>query len=119
MSALFSGTKGTGKTMAAGILANHLKQDHYRIDLSFVVSKYIGETEKNLHRLLDTANQSETILSFDEADALFGKRSEVNDSYDRYVNIRINYRMAILIGEPLDQRISAGLQIHLQRYKRA
>ncbi|MHC4086016.1 MAG: ATP-binding protein [Planctomycetota bacterium] len=91
ISALFSGVSGTGKTMAAEILANHLKLDLYRIDLSAVVSKYIGETEKNLRRVFDAAEQSGAILFFDEADALFGKRSEVKDSHDRYANIEINY----------------------------
>lgn len=91
ISALFSGPSGTGKTMSAEILANHLKLDLYRIDLSAVVSKYIGETEKNLRRMFDAAEQSGAILFFDEADALFGKRSEVKDSHDRYANIEINY----------------------------
>lgn len=88
---LFSGPSGTGKTMAAEILANHLKLDLYRIDLSGVVSKYIGETEKNLRHVFDAAEKSGVILFFDEADALFGKRSEVKDSHDRYANIEINY----------------------------
>lgn len=91
ISALFSGSSGTGKSMAAEILANHLKLDLYRIDLSAVVSKYIGETEKNLRRVFDAAEQSGAILFFDEADALFGKRTEVKDSHDRYANIEINY----------------------------
>jgi ATP-dependent 26S proteasome regulatory subunit len=91
ISALFSGPSGTGKTMAAEILANHLKLDLYRIDLSAVVSKYIGETEKNLRKVFDAAEQSGSILFFDEADALFGKRSEVKDSHDRYANIEVNY----------------------------
>lgn len=91
ISALFSGPSGTGKTMAAEILANHLKLDLYRIDLAGVVSKYIGETEKNLRRLFDAAEQTGSILFFDEADALFGKRSEVKDSHDRYANIEVNY----------------------------
>ena len=91
ISALFSGPSGTGKTMAAEILANHLKLDLYRIDLAGVVSKYIGETEKNLRRLFDAAEHSGAILFFDEADALFGKRSEVKDSHDRYANIEVNY----------------------------
>jgi SpoVK/Ycf46/Vps4 family AAA+-type ATPase len=77
--------------MAAEILAKHLKQNHYRIDLLAVVSNYIGETEKNLRQVLDAAEQSEAILFFDEADAIFGKRSEVKDSHDRYANIEINY----------------------------
>jgi len=91
ISALFSGSSGTGKTMAAEILAHHLELDLYRIDLAGVVSKYIGETEKNLRSVFDAAEQSGAILFFDEADALFGKRSEVKDSHDRYANIEINY----------------------------
>ncbi len=91
ISALFSGPSGTGKTMAAEILANHLQLDLFRIDLSGVVSKYIGETEKNLRNVFDAAEQSGAILFFDEADALFGKRTEVKDSHDRYANIEINY----------------------------
>ncbi len=91
ISALFSGASGTGKTMAAEVLANELGLDLYRIDLSSVVSKYIGETEKNLKRVFDAAEQGGTILLFDEADALFGRRSEVKDSHDRYANIEISY----------------------------
>ncbi len=91
ISALFAGDSGTGKTMAAEVIANALKLNLYRIDLSSVVSKYIGETEKNLRRLFDAAEDGGAILFFDEADALFGKRSEVKDSHDRYANIEINY----------------------------
>jgi hypothetical protein len=91
ISALFSGESGTGKTMAAEVLANGLDLDLYRIDLSAVVSKYIGETEKNLRQVFDEAEDGGAILLFDEADALFGKRSEVKDSHDRYANIEINY----------------------------
>jgi hypothetical protein len=91
ISALFAGESGTGKTMAAEVMANHLRLNLYRIDLSAVVSKYIGETEKNLRRLFDAAEDGGAILFFDEADALFGKRSEVKDSHDRYANIEINY----------------------------
>ena len=91
ISALFAGASGTGKTMAAEVLANDLRLDLYRIDLSSVVSKYIGETEKNLRRVFDAAEDGGAILFFDEADALFGKRSEVKDSHDRYANIEINY----------------------------
>jgi SpoVK/Ycf46/Vps4 family AAA+-type ATPase len=91
ISALFSGPSGTGKTMAAGIIANDLCLNLYRIDLSAVVSKYIGETEKNLRQLFDAAEDGGAILFFDEADALFGKRSEVKDGHDRYANIEINY----------------------------
>ena len=88
---LFSGASGTGKTMAAEVIASALKLDLYKIDLSMVVSKYIGETEKNLNRIFKEAEQSNSILFFDEADALFGKRSEVRDSHDRYANIEISY----------------------------
>jgi AAA+ superfamily predicted ATPase len=91
ISALFAGASGTGKTMAAEVLADVLRLDLYRIDLSGVVSKYIGETEKNLRRVFDAAEDGGAILFFDEADALFGKRSEVKDSHDRYANIEINY----------------------------
>ncbi|MEO6740834.1 MAG: ATP-binding protein [Chthoniobacteraceae bacterium] len=91
ISALFAGASGTGKTMAAEVLANELRLNLYRIDLSAVVSKYIGETEKNLRRLFDAGESGGAILFFDEADALFGKRSEVKDSHDRYANIEINY----------------------------
>ncbi|MDD5094796.1 MAG: ATP-binding protein [Dehalococcoidia bacterium] len=91
ISALFVGPSGTGKTLAAEVLANHLRLDLYRIDLSQVVSKYIGETEKNLRRVFDAAEDSGAILLFDEADALFGKRSEVKDSHDRYANIEVSY----------------------------
>ena len=89
--ALFSGVSGVGKTMAAEVLANELRLDLYRIDLSQVVNKYIGETEKNLSRVFDAAEESGAILLFDEADALFGKRTEVRDSHDRFANIEISY----------------------------
>jgi ATP-dependent 26S proteasome regulatory subunit len=91
VNALFAGESGTGKTMAAEVIANELRLNLYRIDLSAVVSKYIGETEKNLRRLFDAAEDGGAILFFDEADALFGKRSEVKDSHDRYANIEVNY----------------------------
>jgi hypothetical protein len=91
ITALFAGDSGTGKTLAAEVLANELRLNLYRIDLSAVVSKYIGETEKNLRRLFDAAEDGGAILFFDEADALFGKRSEVKDSHDRYANIEVNY----------------------------
>ncbi len=91
ISALFSGASGTGKTMAAEVLANELRLDLYRIDLSSVVSKYIGETEKNMRRVFDAAEAGGAILLFDEADALFGKRSEVKDAHDRYANTEVNY----------------------------
>jgi hypothetical protein len=91
INALFAGESGTGKTMAAEVLSHHLGLSLHRIDLSAVVSKYIGQTEKNLRRLFDAADNGGAVLFFDEADALFGKRSEVKDSHDRYANIEINY----------------------------
>ncbi len=91
ISALFAGASGTGKTMAAEVIAGELRLDLYRIDLSAVVSKYIGETEKNLRRVFDAAETGGAILLFDEADALFGKRSEVKDSHDRYANMEVSY----------------------------
>jgi len=91
ISALFSGASGTGKTMAAEVLAKEFQLDLYRIDLSAVVSKYIGETEKNLRRIFDAAEAGGAILLFDEADALFGKRSEVKDSHDRHANVEVSY----------------------------
>ena len=91
VNALFAGVSGTGKTMAAEIIARELQLDLYKIDLSMVVSKYIGETEKNLSQLFEAARRANAILFFDEADALFGKRSEVHDSHDRYANIEISY----------------------------
>jgi hypothetical protein len=98
ISALFAGESGTGKTMAAEVMANELHLDLYRIDLSSVVSKYIGETEKNLRRVFDAAEDSGAILLFDEADALFGKRSEVRDSHDRYANIEVSYLLQRMEG---------------------
>jgi AAA+ superfamily predicted ATPase len=91
ISVLFAGVSGTGKTMAAEILARHLRLDLYRVDLAGVVSKYIGETEKNLKKIFDAAERSGAILFFDEADALFGKRTDVKDSHDRFANIEVNY----------------------------
>jgi SpoVK/Ycf46/Vps4 family AAA+-type ATPase len=91
ITSLFAGPSGTGKTMAAEILAAHLNLNLYRIDLAGVVSKYVGETEKNLRRVFDAAERSGAILFFDEADALFGSRTEVRDSHDRYANVEINY----------------------------
>jgi hypothetical protein len=89
--ALFHGASGTGKTMAADAIANTLQMQLFRIDLAGVVSKYIGETEKNLRTIFDEAARADAVLFFDEADALFGKRSEVKDAHDRYANIEINY----------------------------
>ena len=91
LNVLFTGPSGTGKTMAAEVLAGELSLDLYQIDLSSVVSKYIGETEKNLSAIFREAEQSQALLFFDEADALFGKRTEVKDAHDRYANIEVNY----------------------------
>jgi hypothetical protein len=91
ISALFAGASGTGKTMGAEVLARELRLDLYRIDLSAVISKYIGETEKNLRRVFDAAEVGGVILLFDEADALFGKRTEVKDSHDRHANVEVSY----------------------------
>ena len=91
ISTLFAGTSGTGKTMAAEVLAQELNLNLYKIDLSSVVSKFIGETEKNLRRIFDAAETGGAILLFDEADSLFGKRSEVKDSHDRYANMEVSY----------------------------
>ncbi len=91
ITALFAGASGTGKTLAAEVLAAELKLDLYKIDLSTIISKYIGETEKNLGKVFDAAEMGGAILLFDEADALFGKRNEVKDSHDRYANIEVSY----------------------------
>jgi hypothetical protein len=91
ISALFSGPPGTGKTLSAQIIASELGIDLYRIDLSTVVSKYVGETEKNLEKIFSEASESNAILFFDEADTIFGKRSEVKDAQDRYANLEVGY----------------------------
>ena len=91
ISALFAGPPGTGKTLAAQIMANRLGIDLYRIDLSSVVSKYVGETEKQLEQIFTEASESNAILFFDEADSIFGKRSEVKGAHDRYANIEVSY----------------------------
>ena len=91
LNVLFTGPPGTGKTLAASVIANELGLELYKIDLSTIVSKYIGETEKNLSKIFSEAESSNAILFFDEADSLFGKRSEVRDSHDRYANIQVGY----------------------------
>ncbi len=91
LSVLFSGPPGTGKTMVAGIIASELEMDLYKIDLSRVVSKYVGETEKNLAKIFDEAKESHSIILFDEADSLFSKRTEVKSSIDRYANLEVNF----------------------------
>src|SRR3954447_9226947 len=97
---LFAGESGTGKTMAAQVLAAQLGLEIFRVDLATIVSKYIGETEKNLDRIFTAADGSNAILFFDEADALFGKRSEVSDSHDRYANIEVAYLLQKMEGYP-------------------
>jgi hypothetical protein len=91
LNVLFFGPPGTGKTMAAEVIACELQLDLYRIDLSQIISKYVGDTEKNLDRIFSAAENSNAILFFDEADALFGKRSEIRDSHDRYANVEVSY----------------------------
>jgi SpoVK/Ycf46/Vps4 family AAA+-type ATPase len=122
LSALFTGQSGTGKTMAAAIIARELGLELYRIDLSAVVSKYVGETEKNLGRVFDEAWRSNAVIFFDEADALFGKRSEVRDSHDRYANIEVNYLLQrmdsfegiAILASNLAQNIDDAFQRRLQ-----
>jgi hypothetical protein len=96
ISAMFSGASGTGKTMAAEILAGELELDLLRVNLAGIVSKYVGETSKNLHRIFDAAQRSGAILLFDEADALFGTRTEVRDSHDRYAVLEINHLLQLM-----------------------
>jgi SpoVK/Ycf46/Vps4 family AAA+-type ATPase len=91
VTALFAGDSGTGKTMSAEVIAGHLGLDLYVIDLATVVDKYVGETEKNLERVFGEADGVNGVLLFDEADAIFGKRSEVRDAHDRYANIEVAY----------------------------
>jgi len=115
--ALFAGPAGTGKTEAAEALAGELGLDLYRVDLSRVVSKYIGETEKNLDRIFAQAEAAEAVLFFDEADALFGKRSEVKDAHDRYANAGVghllerieSYPGIVILATNLPERIDESL----------
>lgn len=94
VSALFFGPSGTGKTLAASLIASELELDLYRVDLSQVVSKYVGETEKNLSRVFDAAEETGAVLLFDECDALFGKRGEIQMAHDRYANVEVSYLLA-------------------------
>jgi SpoVK/Ycf46/Vps4 family AAA+-type ATPase len=111
--ALFAGPSGTGKTMAAEVIANEVRLDLYKIDLAGVVSKYIGETEKNLDRIFAAAQGTNTILLFDEADALFGKRSEVRDSHDRYANLEISYLLQKMDAYEGTAILSSNLRHHM------
>ncbi|RCJ41015.1 hypothetical protein A6770_36605 [Nostoc minutum NIES-26] len=110
---LFSGPSGTGKTLAAGVLANELNLDLYRIELSAVVSKYIGETEKNLQQIFDAAESGGVILLFDEADSIFGKRSEVKDSKDRNANLEVSYLLQRMESYPGMAILTTNLQSNL------
>ena len=124
--ALFSGPSGTGKTMAAEIMARELGFSVFRVNLKQVLSMYIGETEKNLARVLMTAEKKKAVLLFDEADALFGKRSEVKDSHDRYANVEVSYLLERLGSYPglviltsnqkvaLDPKVRCLLKYHLE-----
>ncbi len=122
LNVLFSGPSGTGKTMAAEIVAKELGLDLYKIDLSLVVNKYIGETEKNLGRIFAEARTSNAILFFDEADAIFGKRSEVKDAHDRYANIEIGYLLQklechegmVILASNLSKNIDEAFQRRMQ-----
>ena len=123
---LFVGPSGTGKTLAAEVLAQTLGRDLFKVDLSAIVSKYIGETEKNLQRVFEGAERSDAVLFFDEADALFGKRSEVKDAHDRYANIEINYLLQRLeeyegivilatnLAQNIDDAFSRRIQISIE-----
>jgi SpoVK/Ycf46/Vps4 family AAA+-type ATPase len=121
--ALFSGPSGTGKTMAAEVIANAAGLDLYKIDLAAVVSKYVGETESNLGRIFDEAADSDAVLLFDEADALFGERSEVSDAHDRYANVEVDYLLqrveehdgAVLLTTNLESNIDDAFlrRVHL------
>ena len=113
VTALFAGPSGTGKTMAAEIIAADLDLDLWRVDLAGVVSKYIGETEKNLKRVFDAAEGGGAVLFFDEADALFGKRSEVKDSHDRYANVEISYLLQRMEGYSGLAVLATNMKAHL------
>ena len=93
---LFYGPQGTGKTLTASLLGKYTNRDVYSIDLSLVVSKYIGETSKNLDRILSRAENQDCVLLFDEADALFGKRTEVRDAHDKYANQEVSYLLQLI-----------------------
>ena len=115
MTALFAGPSGAGKTMAAEVIAADLDLDLYRIDLSGLVSKYIGETEKNLRRVFEAAEGAGAVLFFDEADALFGKRTEVKDSHDRYANIEVSYLLQRMESYSGFSVLATNLKSHLDQ----
>jgi len=123
LNVLFSGPSGTGKTMAAEILANEAGLDLFKIDLASVVSKYIGETEKHLKHIFDEAEHSDALLFFDEADALFGERSEVSDSHDRYANVEVSYLLqrmeehdgTVIMTTNLEENIDDAFQRRINR----
>jgi hypothetical protein len=110
---LFSGPPGTGKTLAANVMANELRLELIRIDLSTMISKYVGETEKNLARVFDAAEHTNAIIFFDEADALFGKRSEINNSQDRYANTEVSYLLQRMEEYPGISILATNLQSNL------
>lgn len=110
---LFSGPPGTGKTLAANVMANELRLELIRIDLSTMISKYVGETEKNLSRVFDAAEHTNAIIFFDEADALFGKRSEINNSQDRYANTEVSYLLQRMEEYPGISILATNLQSNL------
>lgn len=110
---IFHGRSGTGKTLAASELAKQLGKEAFQVDLSAVVSKYIGETEKNLKRLFEQAESRNWILFFDEADALFGKRTEVEDAHDRYANVEVNYLLAQLEAHKVIWILTTNSRTHL------
>ena len=110
---VFQGRSATAKTLAASLLATSLGRQAYRVDLAAVMSKYIGETEKNLRKLFDTAAAKHWVLLFDEADALFGKRSEVKDSHDRYANLETGYLLQRLEAYPGIWILSTNARLQL------
>jgi len=112
---IFHGAPGTGKTLAAHVLAGALARDIHRVDLARVISKYIGETEKNLNAIFDAAARSDAVLLIDEADALLGKRSEVKDAHDRYANLDVNHLLQRIEEHPGLVILTTNLREHIDR----